>query len=123
MRLTQLKDALTRRSQGCIEWLIQFTREYQSDLNTVLSTRFEELPLLVSEDYSEAVHNVLKTRLAGKPVYGPDIRDILIDCDMSSQDYANLHRNDGELSVCADMLGKLGYTEEADQIRLWLYSY
>jgi hypothetical protein len=123
LKCIEIKAALQDAYDIAVGWLEEFTCDYSEEFKKVVMSELEELPALMAEfSDCEALQNAIGARLAENPIDPLDMHEILANIEMDSDDYRDLHKNDGELQVIGVVAHVAGLEELADKAHRAVYS-
>ena len=113
-------EVLSNTTDICISWLEDFTCDYDGEYHAALVADVENLPIMMGKGV--LVDQVIAARLEGVPVPPSIAHEILANMDMNTEDYANLHKNDGELKTAGVVLLAMGEQDMAERAFAGVYS-
>ena len=119
-----IKKHIIEGINDCVDYLIGFAADYDSELMQVKKASEEELPKLVNVN-SYAAQALLQARLEGSnyPKDMDPFLEVLFDVGMNVDQNREIGANDGALQTFSTMADRLGMTEESKRATSAVYCW
>jgi hypothetical protein len=123
MGLKELKKDALIRLNDCRDFLIQIVKDRTTELQEVLAIPFDDLPQHINE-CDDLKREMVLARLRKEDITKSInfVIQSLSNTEFSYEDYRDIGRNDGELSVLSMIFKHLGDTPNELEALNWMYT-